>query len=145
MTQQDGPRKPRVLFVCTGNTARSQMAQVLLEHQAPDRFEVVSAGLEPGEVHPLTIRALQDAGLPAGHLQSKGVKPLIAEHFHYVVTVCDRAEANCPVFPNARYRLSWPFEDPAARAGSEEERLTVFRRVRDEIDLRIRNWLRELA
>ena len=145
MTQQDGFKKPRVLFICTGNTARSQMAQVLLEHHAPDRFEVVSAGLEPGEVNPLTILALQDAGLPVHHLQSKGVKPLIAEHFHSVVTVCDRAEVSCPVFPNARYRMSWPFEDPAAASGTQDERLAVFRRVRDEIDLRIQGWLKELA
>lgn len=145
MTQQDGFKKPRVLFICTGNTARSQMAQVLLEQRAPDRFEVMSAGLEPGEVNPLTILALQDAGLPVDHLQSKGVKPLIAEHFHYVITVCDRAEASCPIFPNARYRLAWPFKDPAAASGTQDERLTVFRRVRDEIDLRIQGWLKELA
>lgn len=143
MTQENMSRKPRVLFICTGNTARSQMAQVLLEHQAPDRFEVVSAGLEPGEVNPLTVRALQEAGLPVDHLQSKGVKPLIAEHFHYVITVCDRAEASCPIFPNACYRMAWPFEDPAAVAGIDEERLVVFRRVRDEIDLRIQDWLAE--
>lgn len=145
MTQETTSKKPRVLFICTGNTARSQMAQVLLEQRAPDRFEVVSAGLEPGEVNPLTIVALQEAGLPVDHLQSKGVKPLIAEHFHYVITVCDRAEANCPIFPNARYRMAWPFEDPAAATGTDEERLAVFRRVRDEIDSRIQDWLRSLA
>jgi arsenate reductase len=141
MTQQEGLRKPGVLFVCAGNTARSQMAQVLLEQYAPDRFEVVSAGLEPGEVNPLTVRALQEAGLPVDHLHPKGVKPLIAQHFHYVITVCDRAEANCPVFPNARYRMAWPFENPAAATGADEERLAVFRRVRDEIDLKIQDWL----
>ena len=96
MTQETMPRKPRVLFICTGNTARSQMAQVLLEQCAPDRFGVTSSGLEPSEVNPLTIRALQDAGLSTEHLQSKGVKSLIAEHFHYVVTVCDRAKARGP-------------------------------------------------
>ena len=143
MTQENTSRKPRVLFICTGNTARSQMAQVLLEQRAPNRFEVVSAGLEPGEVNPLTVRALQEAGLPVDHLQSKGVKPLIAEHFHYVITVCDRAEASCPIFPNARYRMAWPFEDPTAVTGIDEERLVVFRRVRDEIDLRIQDWLAE--
>ncbi|GHF60126.1 arsenate reductase [Deinococcus metalli] len=138
-------RKPRVLFICTGNTARSQMAQVLLEHRAGDRYDVVSAGLEPGEVNPLTVRALQDAGLPTDHLHSKGVKPMIAEHFHFAITVCDRAEASCPIFPNARYRLAWPFEDPAAATGSDEERLAVFIRVRDEIDARIQDWLAERA
>jgi len=117
----------------------------LLEQRAPDRFEVVSAGLEPGEVNPLTVAALQEAGLPVDHLHSKGVKPLIAEHFHYVVTVCDRAEASCPIFPNARHRLAWPFEDPAAATGTDGERLSVFRRVRDEIDLKIQDWLWSLA
>jgi len=145
MTQETTSKKPRVLFICTGNTARSQMAQVLLEQRAPDRFEVVSAGLESGEVNPLTVAALQEAELPVDHLHSKGVKPLIAEHFHYVVTVCDRAEASCPIFPNARYRMAWPFEDPAAATGTDEERLAVFRWVRDEIDLRIQDWLRSLA
>ncbi len=145
MTQETTSKQPRVLFICTGNTARSQMAQVLLEHRAPDRFEVVSAGLEPGEVNPLTVVALQEAGLPVDHLHSKGVKPLIAEHFHYVITVCDRAEASCPIFPNARYRMAWPFEDPAAATGTDEERLAVFCLVRDEIDLKIQDWLRSLA
>lgn len=127
MTQQDGFKKPRVLFICAGNTARSQMAQVLLEQRAPERFEVASAGL--------TVE----------HLQSKGVKPLIAEHFHYVITVCDRAEANCPVFSNARYRMSWPFKDPTAATGTQDERLVVFHRVRDEINLKVQDWLKELA
>ncbi|WP_019009363.1 arsenate reductase ArsC [Deinococcus aquatilis] len=135
-------RRLRVLFLCTGNTARSQMAQALLEHRAGARFEVMSAGLEPGQVHPLTVTALEELGLPTGHLEAKGVKPLIAEHFHYVITVCDRAEARCPIFPNARYRLSWPFEDPAAAVGSDEERLAVFRRVREEIDAKILDWLK---
>ena len=134
-------RPPSVLFICTGNTARSQMAQVLLEHHAGDRFKVTSAGLEPGEINPLTVRVLEERGLPTGHLQAKGVKPLLGEHFTYVVTVCDRAEANCPIFPHASYRLSWAFDDPAAAQGSEEERLNVFRRVRDEIETRIQVWL----
>ncbi|GGS41342.1 arsenate reductase ArsC [Deinococcus knuensis] len=144
MTQQ-GLRKPRVLFLCTGNTARSQMAQVLLEQHVGERYDVISAGLEPGEVNPLTVRVLEEAGLPTTHLQSKGVKPLIAEHFTFVITVCDRAEQNCPIFPNATYRLHWPFQDPAAAQGSEEERLAVFRQVRDEIEAQAQAWLRERA
>ena len=118
MTQPDTPRKPRVLFICTGNTARSQMAQALLEHHAAERFEVMSAGLEPGEVNPLTVKVLQEAGLPVDFLESKGVRPLLDQHFTYVITVCDRAEANCPIFPNTHYRLAWPFEDPAAATGA---------------------------
>jgi arsenate reductase len=103
MTQEDAQkstqpdtRPPSVLFICTGNTARSQISQVLLEHHAGDRFRVTSAGLEPGEINPLTVRVLEERGLPTGHLQAKGVRPLLGEHFTYVVTVCDRAEANCP-------------------------------------------------
>jgi arsenate reductase len=144
MTTPD-PSRPRVLFICTGNTARSQMAQVLLEHHAGKRFQVTSAGLEPGEINPLTMRVLEERGLPTSHLQAKGVRPLLGEHFTYVVTVCDRAEANCPVFPHASYRLAWAFDDPAAAQGTDEERLHVFRRVRDEIDARIQGWLGERA
>ena len=141
----DASRLPRVLFLCTGNTARSQMAQALLEHHGGSRYQVTSAGLEPGMVNPLTVQVLQESGLPTGHLQAKGVRPLIAEHFTYVITVCDRAEANCPIFPNATYRLAWAFEDPAAATGSDEERLAVFRRVRDEIDARIQAWVAQRA
>ncbi|WP_425145035.1 arsenate reductase ArsC [Deinococcus sp.] len=144
MTQSD-TKKIKVLFICTGNTARSQMAQTLLEARGADRFEVVSAGLEPGVLNPLTVKVLSEKGMKTDHLYAKGVKPLIAEHFHYVITVCDRAEASCPIFPNARYRMSWPFEDPAAAVGSEEEKLAVFRRVRDEIDVEIQSWLRSQA
>ncbi len=137
----DAPRPIRVLFLCTGNTARSQMAQALLQHHGGARYDVTSAGLEPGTVNPLTVQVLQEQGLPTGHLQAKGVKPLIAEHFTYVITVCDRAEANCPIFPNATYRLAWAFDDPAAATGSDTERLHAFRRVRDEIDARIQAWV----
>lgn len=132
---------PSVLFICTGNTARSQMAQVLLEHHGAERFRVMSAGLEPGEVHPLTRQVLEERGLPTGHLQAKGVRPLLGEHFTYVITVCDRAEQNCPIFPHASYRLSWAFPDPAAAQGSEEERLAVFRQVREEIEAKVQSWV----
>lgn len=138
-------KKPRVLFICTGNTARSQMAQVLLEHRAGDRFEVSSAGLEPGEVNLLTLQALQEISLDTSHLKAEGTGPLLGQHFQYVITVCHRAETNCPIFPFALYREAWPFEDPAAPQGSEEDRMAVFRRVRDEIDARIQVWLSALS
>ena len=141
MTQPASNKKSRVLFICTGNTARSQMAQALLEERGNDRSEVVSAGLEPGVLNPLTVTALSEKGIKTRHLYAKGVKPLIAEHFSYVITVCDRAEESCPIFPNARYQMSWPFEAPAAAVGSDEEKLAVFRRVRDEIDVEIQSWL----
>lgn len=141
MTETSSARKPRVLFLCTGNTARSQMAQALLEKQAGDKFEVTSAGLEPGTLNPLTVKVLQEMDVPTDHLTVKPTTPLLQEHFTFVITVCDRAEQNCPIFPHAIYRESWPFEDPAAAEGSEEERMEVFRRVRDQIDERVRAWV----
>lgn len=134
-------RPQRVLFICTGNTARSQMAQVLLEHHGGDRFEVTSAGLEPGTVNPLTVQVLQERGLPTEHLEAKGTTPLLGQHFTHVITVCDRAEQACPIFPFAIQREAWPFEDPAAATGSDEARLMVFRRVRDEIEHRVLAWV----
>ncbi|WP_339095862.1 arsenate reductase ArsC [Deinococcus sp. VB343] len=141
MTETSSARKPRVLFLCTGNTARSQMAQALLEKQAGDKFEVTSAGLEPGTLNPLTVKVLQEMDVPTDHLTVKPTTPLLQEHFTFVITVCDRAEQNCPIFPHAIYRESWPFEDPAAAEGSEEERMEVFRRVRDQIDEKVRAWV----
>jgi arsenate reductase len=145
MTHSSPSRRPRVLFICSGNTARSQMAQAYLEHHGGDQFEVTSAGLEPGTLNPLTVQVLQEAGLPTAHLNPKGTTPLLKEHFTHVITVCDRAEQNCPIFPFTLKRESWPFEDPAAVQGSEEERLAVFRRVRDEIDTRVRTWVEAQA
>ncbi|KQR25692.1 arsenate reductase ArsC [Deinococcus sp. Leaf326] len=145
MTQNDPTSKPRVLFICSGNTARSQMAQVLLEHHGGERFEVTSAGLEPGLLNPLTVRVLQEAGFPTAHLNPKSTTPLLKGHFTHVITVCDRAERNCPIFPFAFKREAWPFEDPAAATGSEAERLEVFRRVRNEIDAQVRRWVEEQA
>lgn len=139
------PRKQSILFICSGNTARSQMAQVLMEHHGGHKFEVTSAGLEPGVLNPLTVKALQEKGLPTDHLEAKGTTPLLGQHFTYVITVCDRAEQNCPIFPFAVHRESWPFDDPAAADGSEEERLAVFRRVRDQIDQRVQDWLSQRA
>lgn len=134
-------KKQRVLFICTGNTARSQMAQALLEKYAGERYDVTSAGLEPGTLNPLTVKVLEEAGVRTDHLEVKGTTPLLKEHFNYVITVCDRAEQNCPIFPHALYRESWPFEDPAAATGTEEERLAAFRRVRDQIDEKVQSWV----
>ena len=141
MTQHTPPSKPRVLFICTGNTARSQMAQAFLEHHGGDRFDVLSAGLEPGLIHPLTVRVLEEVGLPTTHLSPKGTSSFLNQHFTHVITVCDRAEQRCSIFPFASQRASLPFEDPAAAEGSEEERLRVFRRVRDDIDVQVRRWV----
>lgn len=136
-------RKPRVLFICSANSARSQLAQALLEWRAGDRYEVTSAGLSPGELHPLTVRVLREKGLPTEHLHPKALSPLLREHFAHVVTVCARAERNCPIFPHASFSHSWPFPDPAQTQGSEAERLAAFRVARDAIDERVRAWLDE--
>lgn len=136
--------KPRVLFMCTGNSARSQMAEAFLRAYAGDHFDVYSAGLEPQEIHPLTVRVMRERGFQlAGH-RAKGLDEFLGKvHFGYLVTVCDRAEETCPVFPGMGTRIFWPFEDPAQATGTEEERLDVFRRVRDAIDERVRRWLQD--
>jgi arsenate reductase len=134
--------KIRVLFLCTGNSARSQMAEALLRKHAGDRFEVHSAGLEPKGIHPLTIRVLEEIGVDASAHTSKPLTNYIGKmHFGYLITVCSNADERCPIFPGMGVRLHWPFEDPAAFQGSEEEKLAKFREVRDQIDERIRAWL----
>jgi len=134
--------KPKVLFLCTGNTARSQMAEAFLRAYAADHFEAYSAGLEPQEINPLTIRVMAERGLDMAGQRSKGLDEFLGKvHFAYLITVCQRAQEKCPIFPGISQRLSWPFEDPAQAAGIEEERLEAFRRVRDAIDERIRQWL----
>jgi arsenate reductase len=140
-------RKPTVLFLCTHNTARSQMAEALLRHMAGDRFEVASAGLEPTNVHPLTRRVLVEAGLDVGNLRAKGVGEFLGKRtVHYAIIVCSESEWQCPrLFPFAVAKLRWPFEDPAESSGSEAQRLAVFRRVRDAIEARLHAWLRELS
>jgi len=137
--------RANVLFLCTGNTARSQMAEALLRHRADDRFQVFSAGLEPSRINPYTLRVLEEAGIDTEGQYSKGLMEYMGKiHFGYLVTVCGDAEAKCPTtFPGVGRRLHWPFEDPAAVEGSDEEKLEAFRRIRDRIDEKIRSWLRE--
>jgi arsenate reductase len=136
--------KPKVLFLCTGNSARSQMAEAFLRKYANDRFEVFSAGLEPKGIHPLTVRVMQEKGISLEGQTSKPLSVYMGKvNFDWLVTVCDNADKNCPFFPGIGSRLHWPFEDPAALVGSEEEQLTKFRLVRDAIELKINNWLAE--
>jgi arsenate reductase (thioredoxin) len=125
----DRPGPIRVLFVCTGNSARSVMAEALLRRRGGDRFEVHSAGTEPRGVHPLTLRVLDEAGIDTSFARSKSVSEYLGQHFDYVVTVCDQARQVCPVFPGDHESLHWGYEDPAEATGTEEERLAVFRRV----------------
>jgi len=135
----------KVLFLCTHNSARSQIAEALLRHHAPGRFDVTSAGLEPGDVHPLALRVLDERGVPTTDLHAKPLASLLGrQHFHYLITVCERAERNCPVFPGVSERLAWPHEDPAAVQGDENERLRAFRRVRDDLETRVTTWLATL-
>jgi arsenate reductase (thioredoxin) len=119
----------RVIFVCTHNSARSVMAEVLLRQRGGGAFEVHSAGVEPGRINPLTVRVLEEAGLPTDGLRSKGVDEYMGQRFDYVITVCDGARQVCPTFPGEGERLHWGYDDPSAATGTEEERLDAFRRV----------------
>jgi arsenate reductase (thioredoxin) len=127
------PDKKRVLILCTGNSARSQMAEGLLRHDAGDRFEVFSAGTKPGQVRPEAVAVMRELGIDISAHRSKGVDEFAGQSFDYVMTVCDNARETCPVFPGRAVLIHRNFEDPAAVQGSEEERLAAFRRVRDEI------------
>ena len=129
--------KSKVLFLCTHNSARSQMAEGLLRHLAGDRFEAMSAGTEATHVRPLAIRAMEELGMDISHQESKTLDRYLQERLDYVITVCDDANEACPFFPGAANRLHWSFEDPSKATGSEEERLVVFRRVRDGIRDRV--------
>ena len=129
--------KQRVLFLCTHNSARSQMAEGLLRALAGDRFEAMSAGTEATHVRPLAIRAMRERGVDISGQESKTLDRYLREPFDYVITVCDDANEACPFFPGAANRLHWSFEDPSRAKGSEEERLAVFRSVRDRIRQRI--------
>ena len=136
--------KPRVLFLCTGNSARSIMAEALLRYYAPDHFEVHSAGLEPKGINPYTIRTMHEIGLDVSGGSSTDVMAYLGKvHMGYVITVCSNAEERCPIFPFGTQRLHWPFEDPAVFQGTDDEKAAKFREVRDLIDQRIRAWLHE--
>lgn len=127
-----------VLILCTGNSARSQIAEGLLRHDAGDRFEVESAGTKPSQVRPEAIAVMKELGIDISGHRSKSVDEFAERKFDYVLTVCDNAKESCPIFPGHANRLHRDFEDPAAAGGSENERLAVFRRVRDQL----RDYLR---
>jgi arsenate reductase len=137
--------KYRVLFLCTGNSARSQMAEALLRKHCADLFEVHSAGLAPREIHPYTRQVLAEVGIDMAGQFAKDLSIYMGRvHFGYVITVCSRAEAQCPIFPGMSVRFYWPLEDPTTAKGTEEEVLAVFRRVRDEIEARVIGWQQEV-
>lgn len=125
--------RKRVLILCTGNSARSQMAEGLLRHLAGDRFEVASAGVSPTHVRPEAIAVMSEIGIDISQHHSKSVAEFTGQEFDYVITVCDNANEQCPIFPGNTKRIHWSFADPAAAEGDEQARLAVFRRIRDEI------------
>lgn len=132
--------RKQVLILCTGNSARSQMAEGLLRRMAGDRFKVESAGVAPTRVRPEAIEAMREIGVDISQQRSKSVDEFAGREFDYVITVCDNANEQCPVFPGRTERIHWSFDDPAAVEGDDETRLSAFRRVRDEIQQRLRSF-----
>lgn len=134
-------RPTRVLFVCTHNSARSQMAEALLRALGGDQFEVESAGTEPGTLHPMAIQAMAENGVDISLQESKSVERFVDDAFELVITVCDEANEVCPYFPNAKRRLHWSFPDPSRATGDDDARFRVFADVRDAIRTRIEREL----
>ena len=139
--------KPRVLFLCTGNSARSQMAEALLRKYAGDTYEIFSAGIAPKGIHLYTVQVMQEIGVDISGQRSKSVTEFLGQApIQTLITVCDDADKNCPTFPQrVDQRLHWSFEDPAAYDGGPEEKLNKFREVRDKIEQKVREWLAEKA
>jgi len=137
--------KAKVLFLCTGNSARSQMAEAFLKKYAGDQYDAYSAGTEPKGVNPYTERVMEEVGINLSGQHSKHVKEYMGKvHFGYLITMCDEAEENCPTtFPGIGQRLHWSFEDPSPFTGSEDEKLAKFREVRNQIEQHIKTWLAE--
>ena len=131
----------RVIFICTGNSARSQMAEALLRHASGGRFEVVSAGVNPRGVHPMTVVALEKVGLDISGATSKPVGTFLGQRFEYVITVCDRARATCPVFPGGSQTLHWGIDDPAEVEGTDAERQAAFDSALRELSGRIHAFM----
>ncbi len=137
--------KPKILVLCTGNSARSQMAEALFRKYGGDRYAVYSAGVEPKGINPYTVRVMEEVGLSLADHRSKDVREYLGkEHFAHVFTVCHHAEQNCPsVFLTMGTHDHWDLDDPAAQEGTDAEKLVKFRAVRNQIDERVRAWLQE--
>ncbi len=133
--------KQRVLILCTGNSARSQMAEGLLRHIGGDRFDVESAGVTPSHVRSEAIEAMREVGIVISAHRSKSVDEFTSDEFDRIITVCDNAKESCPVFPGNAERIHWSFDDPAAVDGTDEERLAAFRTIRDQIRSRLETFL----
>jgi arsenate reductase len=136
--------KPLLYFICTGNSARSQMAEGFARQMLGDRFEILSGGLEPSSLHPLAVRVMAEAGVHISHQYSKPIDVDRLRTAHMAVTLCGDAEERCPVTPPAVRRLHWGLPDPAKAQGGEEERLKIFRQVRDEIEARLHDLAESL-
>jgi len=135
--------KPKILFLCTTNSARSQMAEAFLKKYGGEKFEACSAGFEPKAIHPYTELVMQEIGIPLTEQYAKSFREYMGKvHFAYLITVCAEAEKKCPTtFPGVGQRLRWSFEDPAAFEGSHNEKIAKFREVRDKIEQKIKEWL----
>lgn len=136
-------RTPKVLFLSVGNSTRSQIAEGFLRKQAGDRFIAVSAGIEPGAVNPIAVEVMKEGGIDISGQQAKDVKSSLTEHFAYVITVSDDARERSPIFPFTPNLLHWNLEDPAATGGSTEEMRAAFRRVRDQVESKVRDFIAE--
>ena len=133
--------RKRVLFICTSNSSRSQLAEALVNHDLGDRFEAFSAGTDPKPPHPLAIRVLAEIGIDHSSARSKSMDEFVGQAFDFVITLCDSANETCPLFFGGVRRVHLGFDDPARAEGTEEERLAIFRRVRDEIRSRVEAFL----
>lgn len=136
------PEGKKILFLCTGNSARSQMAEGWMKFLGPKDWRIQSAGIFPSYVHPLAIRAMEEVGVDISGQVSKSTDQFLDQRFDYLITLCDHAAATCPNFSGTGKRIAWSFEDPAAAIGTLEERLAVFRKVRDEIKAKIEEFLK---
>jgi arsenate reductase len=137
--------KIRVLFICTGNAARSQMAEAFLKKYAGDKFEVYSAGLDPKGINPYTKKVMEEIGIDISDQYSKSVRKYMGKvHIGYMITVCEKAERLCPIFPGVGVRLFWPFDDPAAVEGTDQEKTEKFREIRDQVETKAKSWLEEM-
>jgi len=135
-------QKKRVLFLCTGNSCRSQMAEGFLRNMAGDRFEVFSAGVKPTQINSLAIKVMAEIGVDISKHKSKSAMEFIGQQFDYVITVCDNANQTCPIFPGKYEKVHWDLKDPAEVQGSEAERMVVFREIRNEIRQKIEEWIK---
>lgn len=134
-------KKTRVLFLCTGNSSRSQMAEGFLRSWAGNKYDVQSAGISPSSLNPLAMRAMQEIGVDISKQKSKSVELFLKQEFDYIITVCDQAKESCPNFPGETKKIHWSFKDPAIASGDEDEKMKVFRKVRDQIAEKIKGFI----